>query len=136
MPRPQLIDDRGEERDFQLEDGRVITLHFDQDEFECRVNFSENGNSLGDEFIFIDEYENGDRFLLGRMYSPIPQSGLGRAVLEYFIDMTDASIYVRPHDGITRDDGSHLTGDAPLFVRKMREEGLIEEEGEEYYNED
>lgn len=59
------------------------------------------------------------------MYSPIPQSGLGRAALEFFIDMTGASIYCRPNDGIVRDDGSHLTEVAPGFVHKMQQEGLI-----------
>lgn len=131
MPRATLINDRGEERDYQILSGRIITLIYD--EMDYSISFKENGKSIGDEFRFIDEsmdedgFGNGERYLLARMYSPIPQSGLGRAAVEFFIDMTGASIYTRPHDGIVRDDGSHLTGDAHNFVYRMQKEGLIEE---------
>ena len=131
MPRAILINDRIEERDYQIPNGRVFTLIYD--ELEFAINFKENGEYVGDEFRFIDEsfddegFGNGKRFLLVRMYSPLTESGLGRAAIEFFIDMTGATIYTRPHDGIVRDDGSHLTGDAHNFVHKMQQEGLIEE---------
>lgn len=108
----------------------IITLIYD--DMDQSISFKENGKTIGDEFRFIDEdidedgIGNGERFLLARMYSPEKKSGLGRSALEFFIDMTGASIYVRPHDGIVLDDGSHLTGDAPIFVGKMQEYGLIE----------
>jgi hypothetical protein len=130
MPRATLIEDREDERDYKIESGRIITLVYD--EIDYSISFKENGESIGDEFRFIDEdvdedgFGNGERFLLARMYSPIKQSGLGRAAVEFFIDMTGASIYTRQHDGITRDDGSHLTGDSPIFVDKMQSAGLIE----------
>lgn len=122
----ELIDDREFERDFRLDNGRIITIEFD--EWSNSMKFKENGEYIGDEFIFIDEWDTGERFLLGRMYSPVKKSGLGREVIKFFIDITGASIYTRPHDGIVRDDGSHLTEEAPGFVRKMQEEGLIEKD--------
>jgi hypothetical protein len=131
MPRATLINDRGDERDYQIPNGRIITLIYD--EMDYSISFKENGKSIGDEFRFIDEsmdedgFGNGERYLLARMYSPIPQSGLGRAAVEFFIDMTGASIYTRPNDGIVRDDGSNLTENAPAFVSKLQVEGLIEE---------
>lgn len=131
MPRAILINERGAERDYQIQNGRIITLVYD--EMDYSISFKENGASIGDEFRFMDESVdedgcgNGERFLLARMYSPIPQSGLGRAAVEFFIDMTGASIYTRPHDGIVRDDGSNLTEDAPAFVSKLQDEGLIED---------
>jgi hypothetical protein len=41
-------------------------------------------------------------------------------------ELSNLPIIANDHDGVRRDDGSHLTGDAPAFVQKMREEGLIE----------
>lgn len=134
MKKAILIEEREFERDYQIQDGRIITLKYD--DIEDTITFSENGESIGDEFSFVDEHENGDRYLLARMYSPIPQSGLGRAALEFFIEMTDAIIYARQHDGIVRDDGSHLTGDAPIFVGKMQEAGLIENWDDDFFEED
>ncbi len=120
-----LLEDRGDERDYKIQGGRIITLVYD--EFDSTITFKENDKEIGDEFRFIDENESFERFLLARMYSPIPRSGLGRSAIEFFIDMTGATIYTKPHDGIVREDGSHLTEDAPLFVDKMQNEGLIEE---------
>jgi hypothetical protein len=125
-----LINNRDLERDYLIPNGRIITLIYD--EMDCSISFEENRKKIGDEFRFIDEdideddYGSGERYLLARMYSPIKKSGLGRAAIEFFIDMTGAEIYTRPHDGIVRNDGSHLTEDAPFFVSKMQEEGLIE----------
>lgn len=130
MPRAKQINDRGNERDYQIAGDRIITLIYD--EMDYSISFQENGQNIGDEFRFIEEdidedgFGNGERYLLARMYSPIKLSGLGRAAVEFFIDLTGASIYARPHDGIVRDDGSHLTEDAPFFVSKMQDEGLIE----------
>jgi hypothetical protein len=124
MPQAILINDRGTERDYQIPNGNIITLVFD--EFDYEITFKQNGKPLEGEFCFKDEYDSGSSFLLRRMYSPIPQSGLGRAALEFFIDMTGASVYTRENDGETRDDGSHLTEDATIFVPRMQAEGLIE----------
>lgn len=129
MAKATLISDRDNERDYRIHDGRIITLVYD--DWDYTIGFKENNLSIGDEFKFIDEdidedgVGNGESYLLARMYSPIPKAGLGREVLKFFIDMTGARIYARPHNGQTRDDGSHLTEDAPGFVIKMRAEGLI-----------
>jgi len=131
MPRATLIKDNDNERDYQIPSGRIITLVYD--DMDYSISFKENDQPIGDEFRFIDESidedgcGDGERYLLARMFSPVPASGLGRAALEFFIDMTGATIYARSHDGIVRDDGSNLTGDAPIFVGKMQDEGLIEE---------
>lgn len=128
MKKAILIKDNEFERDYLIHNGRIITLIYD--EMDQSISFKENDKTIGDEFRFIDEdvdgYGNGERFLLARMYSPEKKSGLGRAALEFFIDMTGASIYARPNDGIVLDDGSHLTGDAAIFVGKMQNYGLIE----------
>jgi hypothetical protein len=124
MPKAILIKDNEFERDYQIRNGRIITLTYD-DSYHT-ITFSENGKTIGDEFAFKDEQENGKRYLLKRMYSPVPYSGLGRAAIEFFIEMTGASIYCRRPDGIVRDDSSHLTESALFFVSKMQIEKLIE----------
>lgn len=125
MGNIKLIEDRELERDYQIFDGRIITLVFD--EWDYTIKFKENGKAIGDEFRFIDVFENEEKYLLARMFSPIPKVGLGREVLKFFIEITGATIYTRQNDGIVRDDGSNLTGMAPIFVSKMQKEGLIEE---------
>jgi hypothetical protein len=54
------------------------------------------------------------------------RQGIGRAALKFHHEMFDCPIFAQSDDSLTREDGSHLTGDAPAFVAKMREEGLIE----------
>ncbi|MFD2823819.1 hypothetical protein ACFS5M_09070 [Lacinutrix iliipiscaria] len=124
MANIKLVADREFERDYQIYDGRIITLVFD--EWDNSITFSENGNKIGDEFKFIDYSEREERYLLARMFSPIERAGLGREALKFFIDITGAIIYAQKNDGQVRKDGSNLTGNAPFFVGKMQEEGLIE----------
>lgn len=128
MAKAILIHDNDSSREYQIADGRIITLKIDDDSTEVTYHDS-LGNQLGEdgEFVFVDEDldSNCNSYLLARMYVPIKRSGLGRASLEYFRDLTGASIYTRANDGLTRDDGSHLTEDAPGFVSKMQTEGLI-----------
>ena len=51
--------------------------------------------------------------------------GLGSATLKFFKDATfNSELWASPNDGVIREDGSHLTVDAPGFVRKMIAEGL------------
>lgn len=122
--RAILVDDRDLERDYRINGNRIITLEFD--EINYSISFKENNVKIGNDFEFIDYEENDERYLLAYMFSPITGFGLGRAAIEYFIDMTGATIYARMQDGIVRNDGSHLTGNAFEFVVKMQAEGLIE----------
>lgn len=126
MPRATLINDREWERDYITPTGRMITLKLDED--LSQVTFWDGGNQLGNDrdFLFVESEGDNNSYLLARMYSPIVRSGLGRASLEFFKEITGAKIYTRPNDGIVRDDSTHLTGDAPIFVGKMIKEGLIE----------
>ena len=125
--------DRGWERDYKIPSGQIITLKLEEDFSE--ITFWENGKQLGNnmnfEFKILDESDNS--YLLSRMYVPIKRVGLGRAALESFKYITRSLIYCRSHDGIVRDDGSHLTEDAPAFVTKMINEGLIESNDSDYY---
>jgi hypothetical protein len=46
--------------------------------------------------------------------------------LKFFKEFYAMPITASYNDGLSKTDGSHLTGDAPYFVEKMRDEGIIE----------
>jgi len=74
------------------------------------------------EFKYLDD----GSYKLMRMYSePCKGGGIGRAALEMFQDIVGGQVVVSQNDGQVRDDGSHLTQDAPGFVNKMISEGFI-----------
>jgi len=55
-----------------------------------------------------------------RIYNdPYKGEGMGRVALRFFKEATgDSKVFVSSHDGQVREDGSHLTGDAPCFATK------------------
>lgn len=124
-----FIEDRDFEKDFKLDDGRIITLRLEDDYSE--ISFWEDNSQLGtaftDVFLF-DELEDSSEptYLLSRMFCPIKYNGLGREAILMFLDYTDAKIITRPPNTGELSDGSHLTEDAPAFIGKMQREGLIE----------
>lgn len=132
MARATMLSDRGFERDYQIQNNRIITIKID--DFDGSVSYFENGNRIGnyDDFVFKPDSEDdfNGRCLLARMYVPITKAGLGRATIEHFKSIFDATVYARTNDGIELNDGSHLTEDAPAFVDKMIEEGLLEDNRE------
>jgi len=136
MAKAILKDDRDLERDYQIYGNTLITLRL-EDDFSVITFYDSNDNKLDGEFLFIESDENDGLYLLGRMYAPkaYKNSGLGRAALEYFVEYTGAQVYARENDGNVRDDGSHLTEDAPGFVGKMIDEGLLIETRNKYLNE-
>ncbi len=117
-------------RSVELSSGRNVKMHLAEDWSE--ITFTENGERLPGEFEFIQNEFDDNRFLLARTYSPIPRQGLGEAALRFFNEVTDAVVWTRELDGVRRNDGSHLTGDAPVFVGKMQALGLIEAPHEYY----
>lgn len=126
MARAILLIDNGNERDYRISNGETITIKISDD---AEITYWNNSNQIGndEDFVFIEDEFTLNRYLLARMYVPIKNSGLGRATVEYFKEYYEADIYVRPNDGIEREDGSHLTEDAPSFVFHMIKEGLIED---------
>jgi len=62
---------------------------------------------------------------LDKLGDKYKKQGIGRACVELFNDYFDVIVTAEENDGIPKDDGSHLTHDAPGFVQKLREEGLI-----------
>lgn len=103
--------------------GKIVKLILNDYYTEITI-FDLNDKQIG-EFEF-KELEYGNGYKLMRMYSnELKKTGIGSAILEYFIDAVGSPIYVSPNDGITKEDGSHLTGDALKFIYPMIREGLI-----------
>jgi hypothetical protein len=111
-----------------IDNDREIMIEIDiDDDTVINANYYENGEMLGneDDFTFYNEYGFGNSYLLQRMYVPERRLGLGRETIEFFKEYYDATVYARTNDGLTRDDGSELTEDAPGFVDKMIDEGIL-----------
>lgn len=51
--------------------------------------------------------------------------GIGRECMRILSQDYGYTVVASRDDGIRRDDGSHLTGDAPGFFQKMVSEGLV-----------
>jgi len=126
MARAERLEDNGNENErvFRLLNNRIITIRINDDK---EISYLENDIEIGnyDDFVFAEDEFNHSSYLLARMYVPITKQGLGRETIKFFSEYFDVSIWARGHDGIRRDDGSHLTEDAPGFVDKMIEEGLL-----------
>ena len=133
VPTVITTSEDGSERTYQLANDREVTIKIDDD---AVISYWENGQKLGsyNDFVFIEDEFIPHRYLLARIFVPITRSGLGRATIEFFKDYFDATIWVRPNDGIEMEDGSHLTGDGVPFVSQMIAEKLIENNEEEIDN--
>ena len=121
-----LIDDMDEVRYYQFTSGEVVKMEIELDDV-VRVNDLTNAIEIGsfgfsnnDTFIYLTYMHldhSGGKYL---------RKGIGRTILEFLKSYYQLPIVAAENDGRTRDDGSHLTGDAPNFVYKMREVGIIE----------
>ena len=93
MAKAILKENRGDERDYQIPNGDIITLKLGEDNHE--ITYWDNTNKqLGSDqdFVFLEDEFNPNRFLLARMYVPIKRSGLGRASIDFFKDVYNAII--------------------------------------------
>ena len=132
MATASLLSARGNQRTYRTTNNTVVVLEIN-DEWTEIVFKTPKGDHIG-EFEF-KELESGN-YKLMRMYTnKSKQGGIGRAALQFFKEVTGGLIYTSPHDGVVRDDGSHLTEDAPGFVAKMIEEGLIEDDAGDDFSE-
>ena len=119
-----------EEATYRCKDGRVVRIYVDDEmEFLTTVRDSD-GREIGRfEFRWIDnlycDYLKLCWAHLDLVDSSYRFQGIGRECLRQVKEFSGFAIVAEDHDGIQRDDGSHLTGDAPGFVERMRAEHLI-----------
>jgi hypothetical protein len=106
---------------------RVIDIKFDEDQLTCEAH--DHGSLIGT-FCFIEANPDEDSCLLLLTHCHLEEiagytgCGIGEKMLRLPIDF-GYSIFARQNDGITREDGSHLTEDAPAFISAMFGKGLV-----------
>lgn len=124
-----LLEDGETKRKYRMNDGREVIITVD--DWECEVTvMTRDGKKIGSvqlERIKDDhtEYAKLTWIYMDLFDDTYKGNGLGRECLNFFKEVTGLDIAAEYHDGIRKDDGSHLTQDAPGFVAKMREEGII-----------
>lgn len=117
---------------FEFEGGRTVTIGI-EDATMVRV-INEEGQEVG-RFEFT-EIEAEPELGLAASYKLVwayldliddtyKGKGIGREILKRWKTYTGEVPWTESNDGHRREDGGHLTGDAPGFVARMRNAGLI-----------
>ena len=117
---------------YKLQNKRSVDIVVNEHDFSVEVIDAVSGDRVGGmEFRMIEDDGHGTNRLrltwayLDQAGSEYKYQGIGRCCLELVRQVSGMEIVAAEDDGLQKDDGSHLTGDAPEFVAKMREEGLI-----------
>jgi hypothetical protein len=110
-----------------IDDSNYTVTVYDSDRQEigalnCKEIDDERHSYLKLVWAFLDKSGNG-----------FTRRGIGRQCLLIVKERYGLPIVAEENNGIKKDDGSHLTGDAPAFIARMREEGLIEPLRSEWY---
>jgi hypothetical protein len=132
MQKLSLVKDRGEIRDYALNDGRSISIDV-LDDHQIRIK-DHQGSEIGRvELSYRDDGLPGRSpcYHITWMYMDLQDNsykhkGIGREALSFFAEIHGLPITVSEDGGVKKEDGSHLTADAPAFVQKMRDEGIVQ----------
>lgn len=131
-------------KEFKIKTGEVVTISID-DDGENIIVHNQSGIKIGkielakheqdDDYTSYEWYKITWMFLdaAGNKYT---HQGIGRECLKWHKEIYMLPITAAEDNGQTYDDGSHLTGDAPGFIRKMREEGIVVKTSDSNYDED
>ena len=118
---------------FQLKDKRIVYIVIDEDDYQVCVLDDQRKHLVG-KMIFLPielpGYPPMEVLFLKWMYMNLhdasyKRQGIGRKCLQLVRECSGMNIVTSESNGHKRDDGGHLTGDAPAFVAKMRTEGII-----------
>jgi hypothetical protein len=129
---PQVVSNEGHCRRIRLTDGEFVDLEAN-DDFTCIVARNGEGREIGRiEFHLIEgaapfseEILHLKWAYLDKLGAQYTRRGIGREIVRMASEGTGLRVHATENDGQTRDDGSHLTQDAPAFVESMMDEGLI-----------
>jgi hypothetical protein len=112
---------------YTCRNGEEVTIEFDDTSYTARA-FDVHRQEVG-RFEF-DEHDGPVLKLvwayLDRVDKKYKRQGIGCRILQIAKERYGMPIVAEDNDGLRKDDGSHLTGDAPGFVSQMRRRGLIE----------
>jgi hypothetical protein len=115
------------ETDFTANNGQLYLIKLD-DSGE-KIYVYQDGKKLGS--ISLSCIEEGDHHVF-EVYKityldleSCKGLGIGRRCLQFHQDVYDAPLIAGDDNGTKSDDGSHLIGDGPGFISKMRAEGIV-----------
>jgi hypothetical protein len=125
---PQIINDNDETRDIQISNGETVTLKIDDYENTVTALNSSNQEIGSLEFSYDEDFDKHKLkwMHLDKLGDKYKRMGIGTAAILFYKDFFNCLVYAEYNDGIQKDDGSHLTQDAPVFVDKLRNQGIIE----------
>lgn len=131
-------------KDFTTKNNLVVSITIDDDGEEICVK-DKSGSEIGkirfSREEYDDDYSHHERYKIVWMYLDKQEGtylhqGIGRECLKFHKSIFQSPITSSDNDGVRRDDGSHLTGNAPAFVARMKEEGIISKSNEDYPQDD
>lgn len=115
-------------REYRLTSGEKIKIEIDEWSYEVKVTNS-NDKEIGRIEFKYDDYEDAHKIIwmyLDKLGDNYKRQGIGKECVKFYKEFFDCRVYAEQNDGIRKDDGSHLTGDAPGFVQSLRDQGIIE----------
>jgi len=111
-------------KEIQLSNGLKAVISIDEEGEEI-IAMTDDGRKGTISLTRHCEY--GDYFQLHDLsFEKIKRRGIGRESIKFHKEYFQLPIIATAHDGIKRDDGSHLVGDGLPFVIAMQKAGLIE----------
>ena len=116
-----------DEVSFRAANGRTYDICVDDLGEEIRVIFS--GKTVGTISLRLvegDSHHQPDTYHITHLaLEGCAHQGLGRRCLELHHEIFDSPLTAGTDNGSKSEDGSHLTGDGPGFIAKMRKEGIV-----------
>jgi len=87
---------------------------------------TKDGKKCGSILLSCRECDDADYYHITNLgLEGCKGEGVGRQCLKLHKEMFDAPLTAGSSHSGKQDDGSHLTGDGPGFIKKMREEGIV-----------
>ncbi len=110
---------------YSISNTEYVKICIDEDELKLLVFNSANAKVGQIELTELDYGYYICWMYMDMLSDTYKHKGIGRAALRFFKNVYKMPIYANEDNGMVSDDGSHLTGDAPNFIRKMRQEGIV-----------
>lgn len=87
---------------------------------------TKDGKKCGSILLSCRECDDADYYHITNLgLEGCKGEGVGRQCLKLHKEMFDALLTAGSSHSGKQDDGSHLTGDGPGFIEKMRKEGIV-----------
>ncbi len=117
---------------FATKSGSDVLIDIDEDNYVATVS-TPSGERVGAiEFLLIEDLAAPDGYFLKMTHAFLEgaggkylRQGIGTECVRLMAEVSGFPITTNDHDGTVQHDGSHLTGDAPFWVAKLRERKLI-----------